>query len=135
MLITNTVLVRGAPRFTQTGQRLPDSLHDTDQTISPGLVKRLVRYALRAMDDAGFVVEGWACEVYTMDGDETAAHRMYCVEFTNAKGGALGIQGILTHHGHPCLAHGYSIDLRSPQSPSPTPPRRSLRQQRGGVEP
>lgn len=91
------------------GQRLPDSLHDTDQKIAPGLVARLVKYGRQAMDSAGFPVEGWDCEVYTMDGELRASERYYCVEFVNPKGGMIGLQGIMTRHGHPCLDHGFSI--------------------------
>ncbi|GEL42305.1 hypothetical protein MEX01_28960 [Methylorubrum extorquens] len=109
--ITSTVLRRGAARFDMVGQRLPDSLHDTGQFISNGTVKRLHRYALRALTDAGFDVSEWACEVYTMDGDDAPSERTYCVEFTNAKGGMLGVQGIHTYKGHPCLDHGLCIDF------------------------
>lgn len=108
--ISATVLQRSEPRFNIVGQRLPDSLRDTDQTISPGLVARLYRYALRGLTDAGFVVEGWKCEVYTTDADERPADRSYCVEFTNERGGMIGLQGILTRHGHPFLDHGLTID-------------------------
>lgn len=103
------VLRRGEPRFNMVGQRLPDSLYDTDQTISPGLVKRLHCYGLKAMEDAGFNVAGWSVEIYTMDANERPSDRYYCVEFTNAKGGMLGVQGILTSAGHPCLDHGVSV--------------------------
>lgn len=109
--ITVTVLHRGPPRFNMVGQRLPDNLRDTDQTISPGLVARLHRYGLAAMHDAGFNVDGWRCEVYTMDGDLRPSERYYCVEFVNVKGGRIGLKGILTGHGHPALDHGFSIGV------------------------
>lgn len=108
--ISVSVLQRGQPRFDMVGQRLPDSLHDTDLTISPGLVKRLHRYALYSMAEAGFDVSGWDCEIYTMDAHDRPADRAYCVEFTNAKGGMIGVQGILTHRGHPHLDHGFCVD-------------------------
>jgi hypothetical protein len=101
---------RGSPRFNMVGQKMPDSLHDMAESISPGLVKRLHRYGLQGMADAGFEVAGWICEIYTMDGDDRPANRSYCVEFTNSKGGMLGVQGILTHRGYPCLDHGLIID-------------------------
>ncbi|WP_163006086.1 hypothetical protein [Methylobacterium brachiatum] len=104
------VLRRGEPRFNMVGQRLPDSLHDTDEVITPGLIARLHRFALKALTDAGFAVSDWACEVYTMDADQRPADRYYTVEFTNPLGGMLGVQGIATQHGHPCLDHGVCVD-------------------------
>ena len=47
---------------------------------------------------------------YTMDGDERPANRFYTVEFTNPKGGMVGIQGIMTERGWPSLDHGLCID-------------------------
>lgn len=108
--IITTSVTRRTPNFNMVGQRLPDSLRDVDEVISPGLVQRLHRYALKNMAEAGFDVSGWDCEVYTMDGDDRPSDRAYCVEFTNAKGGMIGVQGILTSHGHPCLDHGLHID-------------------------
>ena len=101
-----SVLRRGEPRFDMVGRRLPDSLHDTDETISPGLVARLRRYAERILVDAGFEVATWACEVYTLDAERPPSERIYTVEFTNAKGGMIGVQGIMTSSGHPSLNHG-----------------------------
>lgn len=107
MITTVNVLRRGPARFTQSGQCLPYSLHDTDETISAGLVARLRRYAAAILQDAGFPIETWACEVYTMDAEDRPSDRSYVVEFTNAKGGMIGVQGILiTNKGWPCLDHG-----------------------------
>lgn len=107
---TVSVMRRGEARFNMVGQKLPDSLHDApDQAISPGLLARLHRYGLTRMADAGFEVAGWSCEIYTMDADLPRSERYYCVEFTNAKGGMLGVQGVGTRHGHPCLDHGLSV--------------------------
>lgn len=112
MQVSTEVLTKGEARF-WAGKKLPDSLHNTDQTISPGLVARLVRYGRTAMEQAGFVVEGWSCEVYTMDGDLPLSERYYCVEFVNAKGGRIGLQGVgIGRGGHPCIDHGYSVDFR-----------------------
>ncbi|MET3790710.1 hypothetical protein ABID37_000901 [Aquamicrobium terrae] len=111
-MITSFVLQRAPARYNMVGQRLPDSLHDTDQVISPGLVRRLQRYALgRLQQDAGFRVRDWRCEVYTMDGDTPRSERFYCVEFTNERGGMLGVQGIaIGRGGHPCLDHGICVE-------------------------
>lgn len=110
MRVSTEVLRRGEPRFNMVGQRLPDSLHDTDQTIAPGLVHRLHRYASQAMEDSAFDVIGWDCEIYTMDGELPRSERYYCVEFVNAKGARIGLQGILIGRGgHPCLDHGFTI--------------------------
>lgn len=108
---TSTVMIQGKARFNQVGQFLGYPLTTTQETISPGLAKRLHAYALQRLDDAGFknIVEGWAVEVYTMDGDDRPANRSYCVKFKNAKGGAIEVIGILTRNGWPTLDHGYSI--------------------------
>lgn len=109
--IMASVLQRGVPRFNMVGQRLPDSLHATDQAISPGLISRLHRYASGRLSEAGFEIEDWQCEVYTMDGDVPVSERYYCVEFMNERGGMLGVQGIaIGRGGHPCLDHGISVD-------------------------
>lgn len=108
--IGTEILRRGTPRFNMVGQRLPDTLHNTGEVISPGLVARLHRYGRMRMTSAGFAVDGWKCSIYTMDGDLRVGDRAYCVEFTNAKGGMVGVQGILFGRGgHPCLDHGLSI--------------------------
>lgn len=115
MRLSTLVMVRGPARFNMVGQIMPYSLHDTDQPISTGLVKRLVVYAERAMAQAGFPVTDWPCEVYTMDGDLPLSERVYCVEYVNAKGGRIGLQGIHTGRGgHPFIDHGFSIDIGEP---------------------
>jgi hypothetical protein len=107
--ITTSVMRRGEPRFDMGGSKLPDSLHDTDMTISDGTVKRLISYAVKRLDGAGFDVSNLDREVYTTEGNSKPSERIYCVEFINAKGGKIGVQGIMTEHGHPCLDHGLSI--------------------------
>jgi hypothetical protein len=106
MTIAATVLQRGEPRFNMVGQRLPSSLHDTDQTISAGLVQRLHAFARKRLTDAGFSFADWACEVYTMDADLPASERYYTVEFVHDLGAVLGVQGIGTNRGWPQLDHG-----------------------------
>lgn len=106
----SNVLERGEPRCDMVGQRLPDPLYDTDQKISPGLVVRLRRYAEKGLEDAGFEISTWNCEVYTMDGNLPPSERYYCVEFVSPKGGMIGVQGIATNHGHPFLDHGICCD-------------------------
>lgn len=108
--VSNLVMKRGPSRFNMVGQSLPHTLHVTAEAISSGLVRRLHQYALNRMSDAGFGVEEWLCEVSTMDGEIPPSERYYCVEFTNAKGGTIGVQGISTHHGHPHLDHGLYVD-------------------------
>jgi hypothetical protein len=105
-----SVMRRGEARFDMCGRKLPDSLHDApDESISPGLLARLHRYGLKRMLDAGFEVADWRCEVYTMDADLPRSERYYCVEFTNPKGGMVGVQGVATNHGHPFLDHGLCV--------------------------
>ncbi|UYW32470.1 hypothetical protein [Methylorubrum extorquens] len=122
MATISAVLRRGEPRFNIVGQKLPDSLYDTDEQISPGLVRRLRGYALKQLASAGFEVGEWDCEVYTTDSDRRPAERVYCVEFINQKGGMLGLQGIMTYRGHPSLDHGLTVDCdRTPPSSNPIP--------------
>lgn len=104
-----SVLQRNPARFDMVGKRLDDTLRDTAQTISPGLVQRLRSYAAKNLEEAGFEIGAWACEVYTMDADESPADRSYTVEFINPRGGMLGVQGILTRAGWPCLDHGVCV--------------------------
>jgi len=108
--ITTSVLVRGETRFDIVGQKLPYSLYDVDESISAGLVVRIQRYALRRLEHAGFTVAEWSCGIYTMDGDRIPPDRVYTAEFTNSKGGMIGVQGIVTRNGWPCLDHGLCID-------------------------
>jgi hypothetical protein len=105
------ILQRGEPRYNMVGQRLPDTLSDTGQEISAGLAARLHRYALARLP---FDVTGWTPNAYTMDADLAPSERFYCVEFTNAQGGCVGVQGIMIGRGgHPCLDHGLSIAEKS----------------------
>jgi hypothetical protein len=96
---------RGKPRFNMVGQSLPSYLSVTGEKISDGLVTRLHRYAKKIMDDHGFNIDNCSCEVSTMDASCKPSDREYCVDFINAKGGVIGVQGILTNHGHPSLYH------------------------------
>jgi hypothetical protein len=108
--LTVEVLARGERRFDIAGQKLPFSLHDTNETISHGLVTRLHRYALKELVEVGFDVSDWDCEVYTMDGGEPLKYRYYTVEFISAKGGSIGVQGIgIGRGGHPTLDHGLCV--------------------------
>ena len=112
--ITTSVMRLNPPRFDMTGQKLRDTLAVMDDAIiSPGLVKRLHQYALKRAIEAGFDVSGWPCEIYTMNGDERASDRYYTIEFTNSKGGKIGVQGVGTNHGHPVSDHGLCIESPS----------------------
>ena len=107
---TTLVFQRGEQRFDMVGKALGTPLTGTDQNISPGLAIRLMRYAVQRMIDNGFRVEGWACEVSTMDADNRPPERTYCVKFINLKGGGIGIEGIFTTKGWPTLDHGLFIE-------------------------
>lgn len=108
-MVTTTLVMRRHAQFNQVSQRLPDRLEDTDEPISAGLATRLQRYATKRLAESGFDVSGADCEVYSMDADDAPPDRLYTVEFTNAKGGRIGVQGILTAHGWPALDHGLCI--------------------------
>ncbi len=106
-----TVMKKGPTRFNMVGQHLDYELFTIDESISAGLAKRLVSYALSRLNDAGFVVDQWNIEVYTMDGDVSPVERRYCVKFQNEKGGYIELIGIYTEHGWPSLDHGFSIGI------------------------
>jgi hypothetical protein len=104
-----SVFQRNPTRFDMAGQRLTTTLTETAQTISPGLVQRLRHYAAGVLEEAGFDVGSWACEVYTLDADESPSRRVYTVEYVNPKGGMLGVKGIHTERGWPSLDHGLCV--------------------------
>lgn len=113
MFVQSEVMRKGPARFDMCGQfkGYPLSV-DPDGKIAPGLVRRLVRWAVKGMEEAGFPVFS-DVKVYTTDGNEPPAHRTYCVTFTNEKGGSIGIQGIMTNSGGwPFIDHGLFIDTR-----------------------
>ena len=112
MDIQTVVYERLPCRFDLSGQSLGHDLRQTEETISPGLAKRLSRYAEARLSNGGFSVSGWECEVETTDDQDRSSDRTYHVTFFNESGGSLGIQGILiTRYGWPCLDHGAFIEL------------------------
>lgn len=110
MQINSEVLREGESFYNWTHNKTQRPLHMTDEKISHGLVHRLAAYSLKALDDAGFkpAVVGWACTVYTLDGNERPADREYTVRFQNPKGGYLEVNRIFTRNGWPFLDHGIS---------------------------
>lgn len=109
MTIQTTVYKTLPTRFTMVGQALPNDLKLTDEQISSGLAKRLVKYAIDRINEDGFMVDGCEVEVSTMDADEIPSNRSYEVYFINPKGGRIGLVGILTRSGWPSLDHGFEI--------------------------
>lgn len=104
------VLLRTA-RFDMTGQSLGYDLADTGGTISPGLAKRIDRFARRILASGGFDVASWKASIYTMDADAPSSERSYTAEYVNDKGGMLGVAGIETRRGHPFLHHEVNADI------------------------
>ena len=109
---TSTVAMLGPYRYDICGRSLPRNVVDMPTSISAGLVTRLHRYALKELSGAGFEVAEWPCEVYTLDGHLVPSERTYAVEFTHAKGGMVGVAGILTQHGHPWMHQEICADTR-----------------------
>lgn len=109
MDISSVVYKRMPARFDMCGQFLGHDLKVTDENISVGLVKRLVKYALERFEENGFNVADYRVEVSTMDADEIPSNRAYAVYFTNSKGGRIGLVRILTRSGWPTLDHGFEI--------------------------
>lgn len=106
-----TVVMSRIPRIDLVGQRLPDHLVVTAESISTGLANRLHRHAANRLADAGFskMIDDCNVEIYTMDADDKPADRSYCVRFKNNLGGYIEVVEILTRHGWPSLDHGFAI--------------------------
>lgn len=109
--IATEVYERKSARFDMVGTFLGYPLKLTEETVSSGLAKRLVKYAELALDEEGFLraVEGWQVSVGTNDADKRPADRFYHVTWTNEKGASLAVVGILTSKGWPQLDHGLEI--------------------------
>ncbi len=106
MEIRQQVFEKGPQRFDMIGRALSRTLHETQQVISKKLTDRLYRYARLELTESGFNVEGWDCEISTMDAELMVNDRSYTVDFINAKGGKIGVCGILINDGKPVLDHG-----------------------------
>ena len=110
MQIQSEVFREGQPYFNWTQYKTQYPIHQTDEAISNGLAQRLARYAAGILEEAGFgaVVQGWACTVITLDGNERPADREYHVRFLNSKGGFMEVNRIHTRKGWPFLDFGIS---------------------------
>lgn len=105
-----TTVYQSVSRFDMAGQKLPSSLHEIPEQITPGLAARLLRYATQRLNSAGFYEPvGWEPSVYSVDADRKPADRSYCVRFQNETGGFIELAGILTRSGWPCLDHGFYV--------------------------
>jgi len=110
MVITSTVYLKLPPKFNMVGQVVSRPLKVTGENISPGMIKRLSKFALKELIGDGFeCCRDWDINVNTMDADLPPSERIYTVMFTNPKGGYIEVCGILTRNGWPSLHHGYSI--------------------------
>lgn len=108
------VYVRGEPRYDLDNRWTGEyALHETPERISPTLMRLLSDYARQRLLDSGHTVpDDWAVEVEaTGDRHDSALERDYCVYFSNAMGGKVGVQGILlTGLGIPHVDHGLVIE-------------------------
>lgn len=87
----------------------------SDFIITERLVNRLVSYAKDRCSEMGFeFVLNWKMEVTTYNGDVPPADRLYCVSFSNDKGGRIDVAGIQTSNGWPIMDFGFSITDRAP---------------------
>lgn len=111
MDVTSTVFHRQAPRFDMAGQFLGYPLRETDEVISEGLKSRLAKYAQKRLEDLGLLPQSIVvCDVSTSDASDRPSDRSYQVEFHTEKGGIIGVAGILTKSGWPCLDHGLIVE-------------------------
>lgn len=110
--VATAVYKTGEAQYDQVGQPLGYPLTLTDDTISQGLAQRLVRYAEKALDESGFkqAVADWTVSVSTTNASEPPSQRHYQVTWTNRKGGAISVVGIMTRNGWPTLDYGFSIE-------------------------
>lgn len=109
-MVETLVFRTGAARFDMAGQCIGRTVHPTPQSISPGLAKRLLDYATERMGDAGLTTfTDEPVTVETCDGDSPPSERAYSVTWENIHGTEIGIQGILTRKGWPCVDHGFFI--------------------------
>lgn len=111
MKIKTEVYGRHPTRFDMTGKSLPVSLFLSEEGISIGLAKRIYRYALEALDSAGFLeaVKDWDVTVCADDVNEQPSDRQYWVQWENSDGGGIQVVGILTKSGWPTIDHGLNI--------------------------
>lgn len=108
----DTAVFKCHPQFNALHQKTTYSLIKTDEAITQGLAKRLVKYATERMEEEGFnkAIAGWDVIVETADADQPAADRSYIVSWKNPKGAQLKIVGILTQRGWPTLDHGLEVE-------------------------
>ena len=111
MKVSTTVFQKLEPRFDMTGQYLGTSLFEAPEKIAPYRVRKLLRYASKRVQDAGFgfAVGDWIVSVYTNDADCRMDDRGYCVRWQNHQGGYIELVGILVEKARPILDHGFAI--------------------------
>ncbi len=108
-LTISTVVHNASPtRFDMTGRSLGRDLHVSSESIKPGLVDRLVRYAINKLQEGGFPV------FQNVQVSTTKDEGYYTVKFINDKGGYIGLTGILIGRGgHPHLHYSFIADIDS----------------------
>lgn len=110
MKVTSKVYRKGELRYNMTGQSFGQNLHETQGEISPFRVKKLVKYAIERLEQAGFeFAKNWNIEVFTNDHEDRVDDQMYCVDFKNEKRGYITLVGILVKNANPTLNHGFEI--------------------------
>jgi len=109
--INSVVYQKSKPRFNMVGQYLGTLLSETQEKIAPYRVERLLRYASKRVQNAGFsaAVADWTVSVTTNDADCRVDERFYCVRWQNSQGGYIELVGILVEKARPILDHGFAI--------------------------
>jgi hypothetical protein len=106
---TISIMKRGPANY-DAGGKLYYPLREIEGEIASGLVQRLLKYGKERLVNAGLeMVNNWAVEISTMDGNEIPSYRKYSVTWKNAQGTEISIDGIMTKKGHPFLDHGLNI--------------------------
>ena len=107
MNITSQLNHIGPYRYDMSGRSLPRDITGTEESLPVGIVKRLVSYAVKRMNENGFpITENVRVE---KNDDES----WYYVSFINTRGGEITVGGIMIRNGGwPSLDHGFSIHAK-----------------------
>lgn len=85
-------------------------LIDDGDRITEGMAKRVANYARKRLEAAGFgsILDRGTLHVSGQCSYSDAQKDLtYQVEFHMPEGGIIGVQGILTDKGWPCIDHGF----------------------------
>ncbi len=112
--IVSAALLNTHEKWNATYNKTNRWLTESGDSISPGLAKRLAHYARKRLTDDGWgeaiakcsvSIDAW-CQYHS----DRPQDQTYVVNFTNAAGGIMGVQGIFINRGWPHLDHGVFLE-------------------------